>query len=752
MNLNQVYNKSILLKAPTNISEEDFNLNSSTYNGKLTMIADHFNKLSINDCEKLTSELTDSTSSLQVAGYLGFSNIFLYLLTYNADPYHIDSKGQSLWHMLFYKGHTKVLWLLLNYERYKLKMESIAILDNIKKSYGFSKLDIVKGKLSKAVNMTETNLKKFTSLQLKLKEETQNILKKNLEKLQQALGTKDKEGRTPLHYAAMSKFPLCYLIINDILNFDFFKMTNWEEFLKLFQDIQSLEVKDDRIFDPRKSQRLERELLTLMGDDIIKSLSKDYKKLKNELMKKIINSEDNLGDTVLHIAAFHGDYRIVNSLIEFGGDKTKTNLDGKMPVDMAKDDFVRRVLTNLNKAAKMSDEKNVTELIHFGHNINDRKSIFSQAPIHKIIESNKEDKYRVLKKMLDMGADPNIRDSNGWTALHYASQFGDFESVKILIENKAMIDAYSNNHRTALHFACSMYFPKIVKFLLENNSDADFKDHLGCTPLHLSAKSGNVECLNILLAYGAKLYEEDFRKWNILHYAAFQGHHRAVRFICKYDADFDILQTSRNSQNKLAIEIVRDPSVKPFFISLWHAARDGDLDMTRQLLNDGENINELTTFLKNTPLHLAVFNNHYLLVRLLLENRAEVDIRNADGVTSQEYADIINHGVSKLATSKSEEIMNENCVVDFRIFVRNAYTSNKSEKILNSTVCKENWKVRLWNVFDFNNKIKNLLTGNSYTENFDGKASSQGGKGFKDTKVGMSHHVERVEEKEISNK
>ena len=68
--------------------------------------------------------------------------------------------------------------------------------------------------------------------------------------------------------------------------------------------------------------------------------------------------------------------------------KLKNNL-GELPVDLAKDNFVRKELTDLNKAAKASDEKNIDELINFGEDINEKISIFWQAPIHKIIESKK---------------------------------------------------------------------------------------------------------------------------------------------------------------------------------------------------------------------------------------------------------------------------------------------------------------------------------------------------------------------------
>jgi ankyrin repeat protein len=703
MNTNQLYNKTISVR-PVTVESEYFDLYHLAYNGKLTGIVEQFNKLSIENCIKLINQNFDGKSPLDVAAFLGFSNIFLYLLTFSGDPYRLDEKGQNSLHLCCYKGELKILMTLLNFERFRIKLESLEIFDGLKKSHRFSKLDIIKGKLSRAVNRTELNIKRFDAFQANLKEEALNIIKKAIIKLEIALSQRDMEGRTPLHYAAMSKYPLCYLIVENILDFEFFNLNGWEDFLKLFSDIQFVEVKEERKCDPRRSLRLERELITLLGDTAVKELSEEFRRMKLEMMKSIINMQDNMGNTVLHVAAFHGDYRIVNKLVAYGADKTAINGEDKIPVDLAKDNFVRNVLTSLNKAAKSSDEKNMTELVYFGHDINKKHTIFSQAPIHKVIESNKEDKYNVLLKMLDMGADPNLKDSNGWTALHYACEFGDFDSVKILVNHKAVIDFFSNNHRTPLHLAALNNFPEILKYLLENGADPNFKDNSGCSPLHLAAKYGNVECIDLLLGYGAFLYEVDFRKWNVLHYAAFQGHHKAVRYLIKYDADYDILQTSRNSQNKLAIEIVRDPSVKPYFISMWHAAREGDLDMIRQLLNEGERINEQTIFLRNTPAHIAVLNNHYLTVRLLHNEKASFEIRNKDEITPIEYAEIMNAAITRYA-EKCEDIIND--TIDLRDFVRNIL--NKSEKILNNIVSTKNYKIRIWYMNDFTIKIVKIF-------------------------------------------
>ena len=710
MSIAQHYNKVVTFEPLIRDENfEEFDLNFLTYYGKLSIIVEQFNNQPL---EKSLSLVQNSFSedqghnALQIASFLNFSNIFLYLLTFGADPNKKDKNSQNTWHILGYKGHPKLSALLLNYIRYRQKMEILAQLDEIKAKSGFSNLDIVRGKLSRAVRLNEENIKNFEQLQNNAKDLAIKLIDSFFGEIMEGLLCKDNEQQTPFHLAAMSKFPLCHKFIIQILDFDYFKLDEtWKSFLSLFLELQRLESKVERMNqDPRKCLRLERELTALLGDNIIDELSEYFNLLKKKFMIELINTQDNNGDSILHISSFHGDFKIVSRLVFYNGDKKLKNNKGLIPVDLAKDNFVRKVLTDLNKAAKASDEKNIEELINFGKDINEKISIFSQAPIHKIIESQDPKKHDVLRKMLDLGSDPNLKDSNGWSALHYACQLGDFESVQILLNNRAIIDAYSNNKRIPLHLAAYRGYPEIVEYLLSNESDPNFKDELGCTPLHLAAKKGHVRCIEILLNYDADLYCLDFRSWNILHYASFHGHKKAVRFISKYDADYDFLQKMRNSQNKLPIEIIRDPSIKHYFYTLWHAAREGNLDLTRNLLNEGEDVNEQSHFELNTPLHLAVLNNHYLEVKLLIENNAIPDAKNKDGIEPYHYAAAMN-GPLKNIYDNSEDL--ERDTIDLRDIVR--CMVDRVDGVIDSMVSEKNWNLRIWTALDFNIKIIKLL-------------------------------------------
>ena len=215
--------------------------------------------------------------------------IFLYLLTYDADSFYCDENNQSTWHFISYRGHSRLLCLLLNHLRYRIKIETLSNLDSIKKKFGFSNLDIVNGNLSKAVHKNKKNIDNFNNLQKALKDEAERCINDFMNKLNEALSKKDKEEQTPLHLAAMSKFPLSHKIIYQILDFNFFKFDeSWNDYLNIYQELQSLEIKIERMNDdPRRCMRLERELNTLLGDKyILNELEPKFNEIKKELLKK----------------------------------------------------------------------------------------------------------------------------------------------------------------------------------------------------------------------------------------------------------------------------------------------------------------------------------------------------------------------------------------------------------------------------------------------------------------------------------
>ena len=55
-----------------------------------------------------------------------------------------------------------------------------------------------------------------------------------------------------------------------------------------------------------------------------------------------------------------------------------------------------------------------------------------------------------------------------------------------------LVKAYSNLGKTALHFAAMNNHVESIKLLINNGADLEAEDSQGCTALHLACKKGSM--------------------------------------------------------------------------------------------------------------------------------------------------------------------------------------------------------------------------------------------------------------------
>lgn len=109
-----------------------------------------------------------------------------------------------------------------------------------------------------------------------------------------------------------------------------------------------------------------------------------------------------------------------------------------------------------------------------------------------------------LLTLLESGADPDTRDDDGWTPLHWAAGMeGDEPRTRVLLEAGAKPDAVSDGGFTPLMAATQTGDLARVRMLLDAGADPNAVDKNGRSALHIAAWRAGEDMIRLLLQAGA---------------------------------------------------------------------------------------------------------------------------------------------------------------------------------------------------------------------------------------------------------
>ncbi|XP_048245472.1 uncharacterized protein LOC124115991 [Haliotis rufescens] len=215
-----------------------------------------------------------------------------------------------------------------------------------------------------------------------------------------------------------------------------------------------------------------------------------------------------------------------------------------------------------------------------------------------------------VKVLLKHGADGNIRNRDGFAALHVAVERSNYELLCVLLNDGCDANVTDANRNTPLNLLLKLVgqcqlgkdpnnIPKrrryiqvwkFVKELLDRNADADIQNLEEDAPLHHAASMNCQRSLELLLEAGVDVDVEDAHGKTPLHRCAQSGHARIARILLVNGSDVNAIDDK------------------------------GD-----------------------TPLHIAVRRKQYNLVKLLVQEGADLSKKNTDGLTAYDTCVELEH-------------------------------------------------------------------------------------------------------------
>ena len=192
------------------------------------------------------------------------------------------------------------------------------------------------------------------------------------------------------------------------------------------------------------------------------------------------NAQNSEGRTVLISAAARGELDVVNLLLSRGANVNIKDNRGYTALAHALEARYPEVEEALLNSPKL--DPNVGGLL--------------ERPI--LLAYVWRDNKKATERLLALGANVNLRDKDGDTALHGAAETGNVEIMRMLLDKGASPDTRNNQGGTPLMWAAVFGNDDAARLLLSRGANPSLKDNDGITALQWAERNNRTSTVSVL--------------------------------------------------------------------------------------------------------------------------------------------------------------------------------------------------------------------------------------------------------------
>ncbi|TVY45537.1 Ankyrin [Lachnellula subtilissima] len=330
------------------------------------------------------------------------------------------------------------------------------------------------------------------------------------------------------------------------------------------------------------------------------------------------NAENDAKETPLYWACNHGSDDIVEVLLSKHASTNPTPANGSTPLleSIEEQNTAISMTLLLNKARFDVCDRNGWSALNLASWYGD---------------------FKVVEKLIELGADITSTDGEGDTPLHQAAYNGYLEIAKLLLDKGAKVESMNYYKRSPLHYAALNGCEDVVKLLLERvgghgtvikllyerGAQLESEDSDRRTPLSLATDNGDEAAVKQLIHLGASVESKDNKGRSPLSWAASNGHEAVVQqFIEKFPEQL----LSKDSNGRIPLMWAASAS-HGAIVNLLLDDRHVDNDTVRAQI-EAQNADERST------LHFAVGGGSEEITQKLIDENIDQNTKDTQGINA----------------------------------------------------------------------------------------------------------------------